>query len=125
MDTLKSIGAVFAGMLTIVVLSTATDAVLEKLGIFPSPEKGLFIPWMLALALVYRSVYAVAGGFITAMLAPNRPMQHAIILGSIGVVISIIGVFIAWDMSPHWYPIALVLTALPCTWLGGRLYRKS
>lgn len=120
MDTLKSIGAVFAGMLTIVVLSTATDALLEKLGIFPPLEKGLFIPWMLALALVYRSVYAIAGGFITAMLAPNRPMQHAIILGGIGVVISIIGVFVAWDMSPHWYPIALVLTALPCTWLGGR-----
>lgn len=120
MDTLKSTGAVFAGMLTIVVLSTATDAVLEKLGIFPPLEKGLFIPWMLALALVYRSVYAVAGGFITAMLAPNRPMQHAIILGGIGVVISIIGVFVAWDMSPHWYSIALVLTALPCTWLGGR-----
>lgn len=120
MDTLKSIGAVFAGMLTIVVLSTATDLVLEKLGIFPPPEKGLFITWMLALALVYRSVYAIAGGFITAMLAPNRPMQHAIILGGIGVVMSIIGVFVAWDMSPHWYPIALVLTALPCTWLGGR-----
>jgi len=120
MDTLKSTGAVFAGMLTIVVLSTATDAVLEKLGIFPPLEKGLFIPWMLALALVYRSVYAIAGGFITAMLAPKRPMQHAIILGGIGVVISIIGVFVAWDMSPHWYPIALVLTALPCTWLGGR-----
>jgi hypothetical protein len=27
--------------------------------------------------------------------------------------------------SPAWYPIAIALTALPCAWLGGALYRRS
>jgi ABC-type nickel/cobalt efflux system permease component RcnA len=40
---LKSIGAVFAGMLVVVILSTGTDLILEQCGIFPLPTNGLFI----------------------------------------------------------------------------------
>ena len=25
------------------------------------------------------------------------------------------------DLGPNWYPIALAVTAYPCTWLGGRM----
>lgn len=35
MNTFKSIGAVVAGFLTVVVLSVGTDFILESLGIFP------------------------------------------------------------------------------------------
>jgi len=120
-NTFKSIGAVLAGVITIVALSVGTDSVLETLGIFPPPDQGLFIPWMLSFALLYRSIYAVAGGYLTAMLAPNRPIRHAIILGIIGIVASTFGAVVAWELSSHWYPIALIITALPCTWLGGKL----
>ncbi len=120
----KSIGAVLAGFIAVVVLSVATDFALEALGIFPPPGQGLFIAWMLMLALIYRSIYAVAGGYVTAMVAPNRPMRHAIILGIIGLVVSIFGAIVAWDRSAHWYPLALIITALPCTWLGGKLKTK-
>jgi hypothetical protein len=108
-------------MITIVALSVGTDFILEALGIFPPPDQGLFTPWMLVLALVYRSIYAVAGGYVTAFLAPNRPLRQAIILGIIGIAASILGAVVAWDLSPHWYPIALIITALPGTWLGGKL----
>ena len=54
--TLKSIWAVFAGLLTVVILSTATDAVLETLGVFPPPDQALFVTWMLVFALIYRCV---------------------------------------------------------------------
>lgn len=117
----KSIGAVLAGVITIVALSVGTDFVLESLGIFTPPDQGFFTPWMLMLALVYRCIYAVAGGYVTAMLAPNRPMRLAIILGLIGIVASTLGAIVMWDRSAHWYPIALIITALPCTWLGGKL----
>ncbi len=117
----KSIWAVLAGFITVVVLSVGTDFVLEALNIFPPIGTGLFIPWMLVLALVYRSIYTVAGGYVTAMLAPNRPMRHAVILGIIGVVAATLGTIAGWDLSAHWYPIALIITALPCTWLGAKL----
>lgn len=122
---LKSIVAILAGIMTIVLLSTGTDILLETLGIFPAPEKGLSIPWMLMLALIYRCVYAVVGGYITAVLAPSHGTRHAIILGVIGIIVSLIGVIVAWDLSPHWYPIALAITALPCTWFGGKLRKEK
>ncbi len=119
MKTLKSIGAVFAGFLTVVILSVGTDAALESAGIFPSQEHGLFITWMLALALAYRSVYTVAGGFVTAQLSPFNPMKHVKVLASIGAAAGIAGVILGWNLSQHWYPIAIAVTGFPLTWFGG------
>jgi len=92
----RSIGAVFAGLLVIVVLSFATDVLMHATGIYP--------PWfqymtnsLFVLATAYRSVYSVLGFYITARLAPNRPMLHALILGVVGLVLSIAGA--AGDME--------------------------
>jgi len=119
----KSILAIFTGFVAVVILSTVTDKILESTGIFPPLSEPLaYTPSMLAVALVYRCIFTVVGGYVTARLAPDRPMRHAIILGSVGIAAGTIGVVFAWNFSPeHWYPIALVITALPCTWLGGKL----
>ncbi len=123
MNTLKSIWAVFAGFLTVVLLSVGTDYGLETLGLFPpQSEPAAYTAGMLMVALIYRCVYTVAGGYVTAKLAPNQPMRHAIILGIVGIVAGTIGAVMSWGLTPHhWYPIALVVTALPCTWLGGKM----
>jgi uncharacterized BrkB/YihY/UPF0761 family membrane protein len=120
MNILRSFGAIIAGILVIVVLSVGTDAILEKTGVYPSRQV-VYSTWMLAVALVYRSIYAIVGGYFTALLAPDKPLKHAIMLGGIGTVISILGVIAGWDLSAHWYPVGLVITALPCSWLGGKL----
>jgi len=121
-NTVKSIGAVLVGFITVFVLSVATDFILEKLGIFPpANEPEAFTAWMLTLALIYRSIYSVAGFYLTAKLAPSAPMRHAIILGIIGTVFAALGAIANWDKSANWYPILLVLVTLPCAWLGGRL----
>jgi hypothetical protein len=78
------------------------------------------------LATVYRTVYAIAGSYVTARLAPYGPMQHALLGGVIGLVLSTVGAVATWnqgpEFGPHWYPLALIATALPCAWAGGRLY---
>jgi hypothetical protein len=118
----RSVWAVFAGFLVVVVLSIATDAVLHAAGIFPAlgqrMSDGLFV-----LATIYRTIYAVVGSYITARLAPNKPMKHALIGGAIGMAIGVIGAVVTWnkDLGPHWYPIALVVEALPTAWVGARL----
>lgn len=117
----KSIGAVLAGIVMGAALSIGTDFTLAALRIFPPVESRSFLPWMLGLALFYRSVYTVASGYITAMLAPQRPMRHVVILGIVGILVSAGGVVAGWNLSQHWYPIALVIIALPCAWLGGKL----
>ncbi len=125
MTKLKSIGAILAGFLTVALLSVATDFVLETLGIFPpASEQGLYVQWMLALALVYRSVYAVAGGYVTASLAPGNKMRHVVVLGVLGLMGGLAGVVAGWNLSSHWYPIALAVTAYPLVYLGGWLHKR-
>jgi hypothetical protein len=74
---LRSMGSVLAGLVAILVPSNGTDAVLEATGVFPSvavqQERGFDATWMVALALAYRGVYAAAGGYVTAALAPEHP----------------------------------------------------
>lgn len=125
MSKLKSVLAVIAGFFTVVILSIATDAILESAGIFPSPTAGLFVTWMLALALFYRTVYTVLGGYVTARLAPSNAKTHVCILGVIGTLAGIGGIVAGWNLSQHWYPIALAVLAYPSVWLGGKLSKKQ
>lgn len=125
MKVLKSIGAVFAGLLVVVVLSTGTDFILESAGIFPPPGQGIFVTWMLILAFAYRLIYTVAGGYVTAAFSPASPMRHVIILAIIGTIAGVAGIFVGWDLSEHWYPIALAVTAFPVTWLGGKIKTRN
>jgi hypothetical protein len=78
---------------------------------------------LLVFATVYRTIYGIVGAYIVARLAPFRPMEHALISGAIGTVMSIIGAAATWNLGlgPHWYPVALILVALPSAWVGGRL----
>ena len=61
---------------------------------------------------VLRSVGALLAGFVLAG-------------GVVGLALSIVGAVTTWDrgpdFGPHWYPLALVATAMPCAWAGGRL----
>ena len=121
---LRSTGALFAGFVVVVVLAVGTDFVMHAFRVFPrlgQPMAGeLFV-----LATVYRTIYAVFGSYITARLAPNRPMQHALAGGGVGLLLSIAGAAATWnrgaEFGPHWYPLALVITALPCAWAGGKI----
>jgi hypothetical protein len=124
MNILKSIGAVLAGAVVGVVLSIVTDEALRAAGIF-TPLGHPMSDALLLLATFYRTVYGILGSYVTARLAPNRPMMHALILGAIGVAASLAGVVVAWnrvaEFGPRWYPIALVVLAMPQSWLGGQL----
>lgn len=121
-STLKSTGAILAGFLTSLVLSFGTDILLQVSGIFPPfSQPAQFTSGMLALATVYRTIYNVTGCYLTARLAPARPLLHAMILGSIGFVISILGAVAGHGLGHAWYPLALIALALPSAWVGGRL----
>lgn len=121
---LKSIGAILAGIITVALPAGITDVILESTGFMKIPFTGN--PWWIVfLALIYRCIYTVAGGYVTAALAPRRPVYHAIILGCIGTALGLLGAIATWDHAPAWFMIGIIVTALPCTWLGGKLkFRK-
>ena len=121
---LRSIGAVLAGMFVGIVLALGTDEMLHAVGVFP--------PWgqpvgdkPLLLATAYRIIYGIASCYIIARLAPDRPMEHALAGGVVGLIVSIVGTVVTWNagpaFGPHWYPLALVATSLPTAWAGGKL----
>jgi hypothetical protein len=124
---LRSTAAVLSGFLAVFALSLVTDQVLHVLGVYPPWGQPMHEPGLNALALAYRSVYAVAGSYLAARLAPRNPMRHALALGALGFVVSLAGAIgtIPLNLGPAWFPIAIVLTALPCAWLGGALHRSA
>jgi hypothetical protein len=125
---LRRVGAVLAGLIFIVILDTGFDLLMHATGVFP--PWGWPMPtnlWLLALA--YRAIDSIGGSYIAALLAPDRPLLHALVLGAIGVLLSSIGMIATWSkgagFGPKWYPITLVIIALPCAVIGGSLRQRQ
>jgi peptidoglycan/LPS O-acetylase OafA/YrhL len=125
---LRRIGAVLAGIILIIILDNGLDAIMHATGIYP--------PWfqpmatgLWFLALGYRIIDSILGSYVTARLAPDRPLAHSMVLGALGVVFSTIGLIATWnkgpEFGPKWYPIALVIVALPCAFIGGTLRQRQ
>lgn len=121
----RSLGALAAGFVVVLILTLATDIALHAAGVFPPLGQPTNNPLALLLATVYRTIYGIAGSYITARLAPDRPMQHALAGGVVGLALSTVGAVVTWNkgpaFGPHWYPVALVVLAMPTAWAGGRL----
>lgn len=120
-ETLKSIGAVIAGFFSLVILSVITDSILEKASIIKTDPFVENPVWLIAIIILYRTIFNTFGCYLTARLAPNKPMRHALILGVIGVVLTIVVLIAAWDIPPRWYPVSLIILTLPAAWLGGKM----
>ena len=118
----RSIFAVLVGIVVGIIITLATDIALYAAGVFPALGQPMS-DRLLLLATAYRSVYSVLSCYIIARLAPDRPMQHALIGGVVSFVVSLIGAVATWNrgLGPHWYPIALVLLSMPLAWAGGKI----
>lgn len=124
----RSVVAVFGGFATWIVLTVVTDMILQAFQIFPMPD----VPAgdrILFLAFLYRSVYAFVASYITASLASHRPVAHALVCGLCGFAVALENLIETWSpgatFRPHWYAIALVMIALPESWLAGWLRRRQ
>jgi len=89
---LRSVLAVLSGFLAVAVLSLGTDQVLHMLNVYPPWGEPMWSPWLNLLALGYRTVYTVFGGYLTISVA---------------------------DLGPAWYPVLLAVLSFPSVWIGG------
>jgi hypothetical protein len=124
----RSILAVLAGMAVGIAITLLTDVVLRKAGVLP--QLGVRVPnSVLAWVTTYRVVYGIAASYLTAYLAPYRPIAHAMVGGAFGFAASLAGAIATWNAGPaygpHWYPVALMIFALPQSWLGGWLRARQ
>jgi hypothetical protein len=123
--TLKSIGAIIAGLALGAVLSICTDLVMEKSGLMIRDPFNNNSTVTIAFIVFYRTCFNVLGCFVAGKLAPSRPLRHAMIIGWIGLLLTIAGAIAMWHVPPHWYPISLILLTLPSAWSGGKLAEKN
>ncbi len=123
----RSVRAIVVGSLSVVALSLGVDQLLHVLDVYPPWGQPMFDSGLNLLALAYRTVFGIMGGYIAAKLAPRSPMGHALTLGVIGFIVAGAGAIatIPMNLGPSWYPIALALTSVPTAWLGGYLYLRK
>lgn len=123
---LRSVGAVLAGFIFIGITHTGVDAILENIGVLP--KGNLHVGTGLILMVIgYRAVLSLIGCYITARLAPNSPMKHALALGIVGLLLSTVGAVVTANLNlgPSWYAWTLVAISLPIAWVAGKLYELN
>lgn len=117
--------SVVVGLIVILLLVGVTDAILA--GIFPTQFRnadgshafpGLSL---VVFIMIYSFIYAGVGGYLTASIAPQSPLAHAVALGVLLVIISAIFAVMNPYQHPWWYLLACtVLITVGCI-LGGSL----
>jgi hypothetical protein len=122
----RSIAAVVIGFVVIGALAFGADAILRATvpGAFTANGR-MEDPAMLLFVLGYVTLFAVAGCYLTARLAPRRPMAHALVLGLLGLCFNVVGTMAQWDHAPAWYHVLALALVMPSAWLGGWLRERE
>lgn len=122
-STFRSIAAVVAGVLAILFAAKIMDVVLYNLHVY---RGATFDERTALVASAHRLLITIAGGWLTARLAPGKPIRHALILGVVDTAMNLFGAAM-WDQNygPIWFPIWLAVLAIPECWLGATLFVRS
>ncbi len=118
----RSILAIVSGFVVIAALSFSADWAIGYMwpGLFDAAGRTESVG-LLTFTLAYVALFAVLGCYLAARLAPNRPMQHALLLGGVGLLFSVVGTIVAWASAPAWYHVVALALVMPYAWVGGHL----
>jgi hypothetical protein len=114
----RTLLAVFGGWFLIQGLVLAADALLTRL--FPD-QHGNGLPslaWPLGFRLAASFLATMAGGWLAARLAPERPWRHALYLIVLGETMGILMAGSSLGQLPFWY-LGGMLLLYPVAVLGG------
>ena len=129
---LRSVLSVLAGIAVLTAASFAIEAAVDPLLLrvfpqsLPGPEALASNLWVKGLTFAYGLTCVAAGGYVTALIARRRPLEHAAAMGIIQA-----GLTIAAMLSPvgnHASRLQWIVTAflsIPAALLGGILYQRK
>jgi len=122
----RSIAAVIAGFAATVALSVACDAVVRMAapGAF-GPDGRTASPAMMAFGVFYTLLSATAGGFLAALIARRREVLHALVLGTLGAVSTLLIVIAAPAAQRTAAMFISGMLVIPATVLGGWLRARN
>jgi hypothetical protein len=116
--------SIVAGIVTAFSFSLMTHLILYVFGIFPPLFKPMFETKYVIAALAYHSLFAIAGAFVTAMIAKEQARKAIFILGAKEAVMWLIGILLLWHHVPSWANITKAILGPPLAWVGGKLYQQ-
>lgn len=80
------------------------------------PSRGFMV-----FSLGYGFLCAVAGGWVTAVIARREEVRHAMFLAGLVLLMGIVSIILSNASEPLWYQIANTTVILPAILLGGYL----
>ncbi len=119
--------AILAGLIVTGLLSAMTDRLMVRVEFFPAAGSTMGDS-RFAVAVAYRVLFQVGGCALAGRLAKSHPMRIALILATVELLGTAASTLATWrhtGMGPHWYALALVLSALPCGYLGGLIAERA
>jgi hypothetical protein len=117
----RSILAIVAGFMFIGALARVTGTTLQTAGVFPAVGEPVTDVARVLLETAYVAVFAITGCWLAALIAPSRPMRHALILGLLGLAFNVIVAVATWGQRPTWAVLLNLALVMPYAWIGGRL----
>jgi len=122
----RSLLAVIAGFTATVALSVACDAIVRMAapGAF-GPEGHAASPGMMAFGVFYTLLAATAGGFVAGWIARRHPILHALVLGTLGAIATLVIILAAPAAERTAGMFVSAMLVIPATVLGGWLRSRS
>jgi Na+-translocating ferredoxin:NAD+ oxidoreductase RnfD subunit len=74
-------------------------------------------------SIVYGVFFAGLGGYVTASIARQKELAHALVVAVIIALIAIVSIILAPKEGVLWSELATLLLSAPAAWIGG--YLKS
>ena len=110
----RSILAVFAGAVLWALLWASTNAGL--MAAFPEiiqPDEYVGHLGMLLTFLGVSFIYSVAAGYITALVAKSKAIQHGLALGILQLSLGTFFEVSYWELLPVWYHLVFLVLLIP------------
>jgi hypothetical protein len=82
-------------------------------------------PGFMVLSIAFGFVAAVAGGYVTALIARRAPLRHAAALAAIGLILALINLRASWGTESFLYQLAFSILPAAGVLVGGYLFPKS
>jgi hypothetical protein len=121
MPILRSVAAIVAGIALFSLLLLAAMAVGNAL-LGSEPEWINRSVTTQVVWLIWNIVSMVSAGYVAAVVARRAQATHAIVMGSIQSVFTLVAMLTVGDnVTPQWLWIAGIVATIPAAWAGSRL----
>jgi len=80
----------------------------------------------MVLWLVWEAASVAAGGFVTASIARQQRIRHAVAMGAVQALMTLGAMFSVGDAgSPLWFWLVGIGSMVPAAWCGGAMRRRA